>query len=286
MLKKISSFLELMRPKDWYKNLVVFTAIFFSGKLFEVGLLMRVIISFALLSLMSSVIYCINDLIDSERDKKHPEKRKRPIPSGRVSKLEAFIFATILFVISIYFSIELDYFFGMGIFMFFLIGLLYSFILKNIFLVDSITIGTNFFLRAALGAFVIGVAPSAWLMVGTFMIAIFLALVKRKGELDLLNKKAKEHRVVLVYYNKNIINHLIHFVLFTIFVSYLFYCSIAKSNTLMILTIPLATYIIFRLYFLIFSKVKILTPGRVLKDKSILIASFILFILTLIILYG
>jgi len=286
MLKKISSFLELMRPKDWYKNLVVFNAIFFSGKLFEVGLLMRVIISFVLLSLMSSVIYCINDLIDSERDKKHPEKRKRPIPSGRVSKLEAFIFATILFVISIYFSIELDYFFGMGIFMFFLIGLLYSFILKNIFLVDSITIGTNFFLRAALGAFVIDVAPSAWLMLGTFMIAIFLALVKRRGELDLLNKKAKEHRVVLVYYKKNIINHLIHFVLFTIFVSYLFYCSIAKSNTLMILTIPLATYIIFRLYFLIFSKVKILTPGRVLKDKSILIASFILFILTLIILYG
>jgi len=285
MIKEAKALIELMRPKEWYKNLVVFLGIFFSIHLFNFNLLLKVFFSFAILCLASGAVYGINDFVDLEKDKKHPTKRKRPLPSGRINKLQAILFILFLLILSVYFSFSLNYLFGLGILIFLLSSLIYTLFLKNIFLLDIIVISINFFLRAFLGAVVIGVVPSLWLIMGTFMLALFLALVKRKGELNILEKKAKEHRSVLQFYNKNIIDHLIHFTLFSIFVCYLMYSIIAKADSLMILTVPVATYLIFRLYFVILRDKFISGPQDILKDRGIIIGSIIFFILMMVILY-
>ena len=286
-MKKLSALIEIVRPKQWYKNLVIFLGVVFSHNLFVNNMLIKSIFAFILISMFSGIGYIINDVIDLEKDKQHPTKKNRPLPSGRIEKDEAVMFAIFLFLIATYFSFQLNYLFGIVSLIFFLISLLYSFSLRNLFLIDAITIAVNFTLRAILGVVVIDVYLSPWLVLCTFLLALFLALGKRRSELNFLGKKAIKHRKVLKYYNSSLTDSLLVFSMATLFISYCIYCAIVQTNTIMMFTIPFVTFLLFKYMYYIFSNHRIsMNTELIFKDKQMLIGMVVCGILVLVALYG
>ncbi len=278
--------LRLLRPEQWYKNLIVFLGLIFSQELFFQNFILRTFIAFVILCIYSGVNYTINDIVDAEKDKRHPEKSQRPIPSGKVSKGQAAAFTLLLLSIAVYTSFSLSYLFGLVSLLFFFVGITYTFFLKNLYLVDVITIGANFSLRAVLGVLVIDVFLSPWLVICTFLLALFLALGKRKSELAFLGKTAKKHRKVLESYNNPATDYLIIATLSALFISYSIYSVIAKANTYMILTIPIATFLLFRYMSFVFTQSKISRNAeKVFTDKPMLFGISVWVILAYMILY-
>src|SRR3989344_5185715 len=193
-MKRALALIQLLRPQQWYKNMVVFIGIIFSANLFNAAMLWKVVAAFFLISLVSGVNYIINDIKDMEKDRLHPTKKSRPLPSGKVSKFAAAIFAAGMLLAASYFSFIVSQQFFYFIVFFFIFGLAYTFFLKNIFLADIIAISVNFVFRAIMGAVVIDVSSSTWLIAMAFLFALVLAATKRKGELFLLGKGAASHR--------------------------------------------------------------------------------------------
>jgi 4-hydroxybenzoate polyprenyltransferase len=285
-MKKIRPIIEIIRPYQWYKNLIVFIGIIFSGYLFQLDILVRVISAFILLCAVSGVNYIINDIIDIENDKRHPEKRKRALPSGEISKKDSTIFAIILLLFSVYFSFSLSYLFGLGIILFIFLGVAYSLFLKNIFIVDIITIGISLTLRAILGVIIIDAYISPWLVLCTFLLALFLALGKRKGELNLMGKNAIKHKKVFNYYNNQLLDLLITSTLTTLLISYFIYCIFHATHMFIITTIPVAAYLLFRYLSLILSKNFISErPEKIIKNKDMIIGVVIWIVLIMVSLY-
>lgn len=279
--------IKLIRPHQWYKNFVIFIAIIFSGNLFNTTLLEKSILAFVVLCLLSGFIYIMNDLIDVDKDKRHPVKRNRPLPSGRLSKSTALFFGIILLLIGLYISLSIAPMFFLGSLAFVFIGLLYSLILKNIFLVDTLTVSVNFVLRAILGAFAINVLVSEWLVLCTFLLAFFLALCKRNAELQILGKNAYKHRAVLRYYTADMLNNFIIFTLSSLFISYAIY-TIFVTNYYMTATLPVSLYLLFRYFSFGYDKKKkaiLGSPSKALKDKGMLVGIIIWALLIVFIFY-
>ncbi len=283
----LRDFIKLMRPHQWYKNIVIFVALVFSHNLANLSLTMRTVYGFVLLCLMSSVVYIMNDIKDADNDRKHPQKKKRPIPSGAVTKKQAGLFGLLLFVPTVYLSFMLDKMFFLGVALFFILGLAYSMKLKQIFILDVIVISTNFVLRAFVGGLLIQVPVSSWLILCTFLLAMVLALGKRKAELDMLKNRAVSHRAALGLYNsddKRLLNIFITFSLSTLFISYAIYC-IMKGEHLMMTTMPVALFLLFRyMYFVSCRKEICASPSKIFKDRQML-AGMILWIVMVILIY-
>ncbi|HER00311.1 MAG TPA: decaprenyl-phosphate phosphoribosyltransferase, partial [candidate division Zixibacteria bacterium] len=162
------AYLKALRAEQWSKNLVVFAALIFAREFDNVDLVIQSIEAFVLFCLASSAIYLINDVIDAERDRKHPEKAKRPIASGNVSKANAITIAAIFIIIASAGSLLLlNIYFFTTIFSYVVLMLLYSFILKQIVIIDVMVIATGFVLRAVGGAVAIMVEISPWLIICT-----------------------------------------------------------------------------------------------------------------------
>lgn len=277
--------LKLLRPEQWYKNLVVFIGLIFSQVLTP-DFVIKTFFAFAILCIYSGVNYTINDVVDIEKDRKHPEKKQRPLPSGKVSKTHAIIFALALFIAALYASFSLSYLFGLASLLFFFLGLAYTFLLKNLYIVDVITIAALFSLRAILGILEISVYLSPWLVLCTFLLALFLALGKRKSELVFLGKKAKSHRTVLELYNNLSTDYLIVSAISALFISYSIYSIIAKANTYMIITIPVAAFLLFRYMSFIFTQNKISRNSeKVFTDKQMLLGTIVWIVLVYLVLY-
>ncbi len=173
-----------MRIHQWVKNMFVFLPLFFSGKLFEFNLLKESIIGFLIFSFIASSIYIINDYVDMEKDKKHPEKKNRPLASGIIPKNNALI----LFVLLLMISIALCFFLGtlkVGILVaiYFFMNIAYSFKLKQIAILDVMIIAFGFLLRVLVGGYMTGIIITDWTILLVFDLALILALGKRRGEL-------------------------------------------------------------------------------------------------------
>jgi 4-hydroxybenzoate polyprenyltransferase len=238
-----------------------------------------------MLSFISGVNYIINDIIDIDKDKIHPEKRNRPLPSGNISKNKAIIYAVFLFVLSVFVSFKLNLLFGMSVLAIFLIAQTYSVYLKNIVFADVITISVNFVLRALSGAYIISVKASSWLILCTFLLALFLALCKRKGDLEELGDNASKHRSVFKYYTPELLMTAITVTSSILILSYAMYCFL-RTNSLMMVTIPIATFLIFRYLYLLDSHNPIVkNPEGVFFDKQMVIGMGMWIITTLLILY-
>ncbi|WP_313373437.1 decaprenyl-phosphate phosphoribosyltransferase [Chishuiella sp.] len=178
------NYLKLMRIHQWVKNMFVFLPLFFSGKLFEFNLLKESIIGFLIFSFIASSIYIINDYVDMEKDKKHPEKKNRPLASGIIPKNNALI----LFVLLLMISIALCFFLGtlkVGILVaiYFFMNIAYSFKLKQIAILDVMIIAFGFLLRVLVGGYMTGIIITDWTILLVFDLALILALGKRRGEL-------------------------------------------------------------------------------------------------------
>ncbi|MBI2102566.1 UbiA family prenyltransferase [Candidatus Woesearchaeota archaeon] len=269
----------LLRINQWYKNSIIFLAIFFSGNLASVQALQQTILAFFALSFLSSAGYIINDLKDHKEDQLHPERKLRPLASGMIKPASALLFVLFLLLAGSYLALSINLLFVITAASFFILGQLYTFILKKVIFADIIAISLLFVLRAVAGAVAISVIISPWLILVPFFLALFLAAGKRYSDLHLLREKAGMTKKVLQEYTPEITNTLMIISTTLLIISYALY-SFLSEHPLLIATLPLALYSIFRFYNLITSGSSIArNPEKSIKDVPLLIG-IIIWVLT------
>jgi 4-hydroxybenzoate polyprenyltransferase len=281
---------KTLRPKQWTKNGFIFAALVFDLKLFQVEPLFKTLLGFALLCLISGAVYLINDLVDIEKDRQHPIKKNRPLPSGQVSIKAAVITAIILPAFCLPLSFLLDLTFGVIITGYLLLQIAYSFVLKNIVIVDVFAIAAGFVLRVASGVPLVEAERfSPWLYIFTILLSLFLGLGKRRHELVLLKNQAVNTRSILNEYNLPFLDAMMSIVTTGTIITYAFYTFSAPNlpgNHLMMLTIPFVIYGIFRYLYVVHVQGNGGAPDEVLLTDRPLQATLALFGLTvLVILY-
>lgn len=286
----ISGIFKSLRPKQWTKNIVVFAALIFDVKLFQFEPLLKTILGFILLCLISGIVYLINDLVDIEKDRQHPTKKYRPIPSGQVPVQVATATAIILTMICLPLSFLLDVNFGIIATSYWLLQIAYSFLLKNIVIIDVLTLAAGFVLRVASGVVLVEAERfSPWLYLVTVLLALFLGLGKRRQELVLLKDQAPNTRSILNEYNLPFLDEMTAVVTAGTVMTYALYTFSAPNlpdNHLMMLTIPFVIYGIFRYLYVIHVQGNGGAPDEVLLFDRPLQISIVLFgLTTIIILY-
>lgn len=219
------AYIKLLRPKDWAKNLFLFVPSFFAGKLFDLYKFELLLGGFAAFSFLASSIYIINDYRDIESDRKHPEKRKRPLAAGTVNKTTALIIAIALFVAGMLISYLLD---SSGKFLFvtslyYVLNLGYSFGLKNVSIVDIIIVAAGFVLRVKGGSVLSEVDLSQWLTIMTFLLALFMAIAKRRDDVVLKSSTGEEMRKSMKGYSLEFLNMMLGLFCAILIVTYINY---------------------------------------------------------------
>lgn len=242
-------YLHLLRPRQWYKNLVVFLPLIFSQYLFNTEDFLKVSLGFLALCLVSSANYIINDILDREKDKYHPEKCKRPIASGEISIPEALAMCIFLLFISTLLAYDLAPKFSFFVWSLFGLTTLYSVSLKNEPFADLLMIAVNFIVRAVSGAVIINRDISPWLVFCTFFLSLFLSTAKRESDLHYLKEKAAEHKPVLKYYTPELTRALMIIATTSLIISYAMYSFLSQYQHLLF-SLPFALYCIFRYFYL------------------------------------
>ncbi len=268
---------KTLRPKQWFKNVFVFAALVFDVKLFDVEPLFRTIAGAVLFCLLSSTVYIVNDLVDIEKDRQHPTKKNRPLASGQLSPRTAGIAALLIAVIGLPLSFWLEPSFGAIALGYVLMMIAYSFWLKNIVIIDVMTIAAGFVLRVIAGVVLVHVERfSPWLYVCTTLLALFLAVGKRRNELFLLKDNANNHRAILDEYTMSFIDEMIAILSAATLIAYSLYTFSAENlpkDHSMMLTLPFVLYGLFRYLYLIHVKNAGGAPEEiVLRDKPLLAA--------------
>ncbi len=271
----IKGLIRTMRPKQWTKNSFVFAALVFDQKLFVPLLFVKTTVAFILLCLISSTVYLINDLVDIEKDRQHPRKRLRPLPSGQLKPWVAVAAAIAIPAICLPLAFLLDLSFGLIVTTYLLVMIAYSFWLKNVVIVDVLTIAAGFVLRVAAGIPMVHVVRfSPWLYVCTTLLALFIGFGKRRHELSLLQANANNHRSVLNDYNQTFLDEMMGVVTASTVMAYSLYTFSAEglpSNHAMMLTIPFVLYGIFRYLYLVHVREEGGAPEEIiLRDKPLL----------------
>lgn len=273
----IKDFIYLLRPQQWVKNGIVLAGLIFSGSADDPKLSLLALAATGLFCLLSSTIYIINDIADADADRRHPSKANRPIASGRVKVSAAATLAAILGAVSLLLSFLLnrDFFYiALG---YVALSILYSVYLKHIVIIDVMTIAAGFVLRALGGAVIIDVEFSGWLLISSFLLALFLGFGKRRHELVLLEDSGKDHRRILAQYTSYFLDQLIGVVTPAVVVCYLIYVISPEvqeklGTHYLYLTTPFVIYGIFRYLYLIHLEEQGGSPTRLLlTDRPILI---------------
>jgi len=286
----VAALIRSLRIDQWLKNSVVFAALVFSRNFTDVDLIELNIIVFVVFCLSSSAVYLINDVIDYSRDCHHPEKKQRPIASGKLSRSTAVIVAILLGGVSIAISaVAFDLLTLLTVISFIILNVIYSLLLKNIVIVDVMSIAGSFVLRAVGGGFAIGVPISSWLVVCTILLALFLGFGKRRHELKSLEKIAPEHRRSLEHYSTYFLDQMISVVTASTVVAYTFYTiSPEVEDKLGVkhleLSIPFVLYGIFRYLYLIHRQDKGGSPSRILYTDIPILLNVLLWLATVLIL--
>lgn len=270
-----------LRPQQWTKNLIVFAALALSKHLFEAGPFTRSVFAFVVFCALSGTVYLLNDVADIERDRLHPIKRLRPIASGALASRSAAVIALVLAAASIAGSLLLGIPFASCAVAYLVLNLLYSFHLKDTVILDVLSISLGFVIRAVAGAVVIGVLISDWLLVCTLLLALFLALAKRRHELVTLSDQAVGHRRILAEYSPYLLDQMISVVTASCLTAYAFYTmapeTVAKYRTdRLSWTIPFVLYGIFRYLYLVHQKEQGGSPTDILAtDRPLLLNVFL-----------
>jgi len=247
------SILKTMRPKQWTKNLFVFAALVFDGKLFHPNDFLRTLAGFVLFCIISSSVYIFNDLQDIEADRKHPVKKDRPIASGKVPLPMAVITGTLLALVALSAGYLLAWQFGLTLLVYFAVMQAYSKWLKHIPILDVLILAAGFVLRVHSGTTLITVERfSPWLYVLMTLLALYLGFGKRRAELTLLADDANAHRKVLDGYTLPLLDQFITIVSASTILAYSLYTfDRLPSNHVLMLTIPFVVYALFRYLYLI-----------------------------------
>jgi 4-hydroxybenzoate polyprenyltransferase len=276
--------LKTMRPKQWVKNVFVFAALVFDRKLTHPVPLLHTVITFVAFCLISSTVYLINDLVDIEKDRQHPTKCRRPLPSGELKPGVALAAAIAIPLVCIPAAFAFNVSLGLILAVYLGIMILYSFVLKNIVIIDVLTIAAGFVLRVAAGVVVIDVARfSPWLYVCMIFLSLFLGVGKRRHELFTLQDNANNHRASLEHYSLDLIDQMSVVVTSGAIMAYSFYTFSAPnlpridSQPLMMLTIPFVLYAIFRYQYLIHVQKKGGTPEEIVLGDIPFVVDLVLY---------
>lgn len=280
----LKSFFISMRSQQWYKNLVLFIGILFSLNLLNIQMWFDVIAAFLIFCLISGSEYLINDVIDIEKDKSHPQKSKRPIASGELTPFSALSGAIILTCVGLVCAYYLSLSFFFSVIAYFILILAYSLVLKYYIVVDVLTISTGFVIRAIAGCLVIGVIVSPWLILCAFFLALFLALGKRRHEMILMGTEANNHRKILEGCTEGMVNQMVTITTAVLIMSYSLY-TFLMDNLAMMITIPFVTYGIFRYLYLIHVKNLGGEPEILFKDRGLVICMVLWGMIAIIVLY-
>jgi len=205
----MKAYIQLIRPKDWAKNLFLFVPLFFSGEFFNTEKLLQLAVGFVCFSLVASCIYIMNDYRDIDDDKKHPIKKFRPLASGAVNKSTAVIIAILFLIIGFgaAWFLRDKFMFILGIY--FLLNVGYSFGLKNIPILDIFIIAIGFVLRIKGGSVISLIPLSEWIVIMVFLLALFLAFAKRRDDVLLKLSSGDDMRKSVKGYNLEFINNAI-----------------------------------------------------------------------------
>jgi len=276
---------RLMRPSQWSKNAVVFAALIFSKHLFILGDVLLVLGAFGAFCLVASGAYVMNDLRDCERDRQHPAKRLRPLPSGRVGTGTAIVLSGGLMVSGLIVAAFLGAGFWILLAGYLALQFAYTFWLKEIVILDVMAIAAGFVIRAGAGGVVIAVPVSPWLIICTFLLMLFLGFSKRRHELTLLDEKATEHRASLREYSPYFLDQMISVVTASTVVAYAIYTVSPEvqeklGTDLLYLTIPFVLFGIFRYLYLVHVCDEGGNPTQILLSDKPLLADVLLWVLT------
>lgn len=259
------AYLDLVRPKQWYKNLLLFVALVFSKNLGDLDMLSTAIIGFLSFCALSGAVYTINDVIDRNRDRAHPKKSLRPIPSGRISVGSALAFAGVLAVLGMAGSFILGPLFLLMALSYVAVVMSYSLYFKSVVIMDAIIVAAGFVVRALAGAVAIDVPVSPWLVICVFLLAVFLTFGKRRHELALLGEGAENHREILKHYTVHMVEDMMAVSTSTLIMAYSMYTFLA-TNQYMMLTVPFAVYGLLRYMFLVHIAREGGEPELIFKD--------------------
>lgn len=254
----IRALFRSMRPQQWLKNILIYTALVFDEKLLDLEALLITTAGFILFSLISSSVYILNDITDIEADRQHPKKRKRPIASGELPLSTARWAFIILVLIAFPLALLLSQGFFMILLVYWLLNISYSRYLKHIVIIDVFVLASFYVIRVVAGlTLIVATRFSPWLYVVTTLLALYIGLGKRRAELSLLSDDAYSHRRVLDGYTIPLLDQYITIVSGTTIVAYSLYTFSAPNlpdNHAMMLTIPFAIYGILRYLYLVQTK--------------------------------
>jgi 4-hydroxybenzoate polyprenyltransferase len=273
-----------MRPRQWTKNLIIFAGLIFSQNLGHPQMLLKTVAAFLLFCAISGAVYLANDLADQEADQKHPYKKNRPLAGGRLSRGAAMAAAAVLGISGCGLSLLVSYQFGLTALAYLLLLLSYSLWLKKVVIIDVFVIAAGFVLRAAAGAEAIRVPISDWLLVCVILLALFLALAKRRQELCSPGGDSAASRVTLREYSAPLLDQMIAVVTAAAAVSYSLYTmwpeTVAKFGTADLkFTIPIVLYGLFRYLYLVYRKNQGEEPETVLLTDRWLLSSLAIYLL-------
>jgi 4-hydroxybenzoate polyprenyltransferase len=286
-----ASLLISLRPEQWTKNVVVCAALGFGMQLFDPRALARTVLAFIVFCGLSGVVYLMNDVVDREGDRRHPLKARRPIASGDLSPGAALTAAAIIAAGALGLAFWLGVRFAIVSAVYLALLAAYSKQLKHVVILDVMTLAIGFVLRAVAGAVVINVAISHWLLVCTILLALFLALSKRRHELVLLADGAAEHRRILGEYSPYLLDQMIGVVTASTLIAYIFYTispeTQQKFQTQWLgLTIPFPLYGIFRYLYLVHRREGGGSPTAMLmNDRPLLVCVALWAIAVVVIIY-
>ena len=217
------AYLRLLRPKDWAKNLFIFIPLFFSGQLFHWSLYPELLLGVLAFCCFASSIYIINDYRDIDDDKKHPVKSKRPLASGAVSKKVAVLISLFLILLGLVIGYSIKEKFLFVLVIYFVLNLGYSFGLKNIPILDIVIVAIGFVLRIKGGAVIANIGLSEWLNIMVFLLALFMAIGKRRDDVLLKLSLGSDMRKSSKGYNIEFLNVILALVCAVIIVAYFMY---------------------------------------------------------------
>ncbi len=287
---KFFIYLRVLRVNQWIKNLVIFTAIIFSGQLFNIDLFTNTIKAFFIFCLLSSSSYILNDIIDYPFDKKHSIKKYRPIASGEITMPEATFLVFVLTIISLLLALFFSTSFFIISLIFIILHFLYSLFLKRHPVVDIFTISFSFTIRAYAGVVATGFHIPIWMMLTIFFMSLFMATVKRHAELV---AHGRETRISLYRYNEHFLDFLTYTATTSTIMSYSFYTYFEKlpqteteiskffnltfpgfeARKLLMISIPLVVYGIARYAQLLYEKAEGERPERIITTDIPLVVT-------------
>lgn len=279
----MKDYINLLRPQQWYKNLLIYLPLIFGKGLFNINGLLIVTVGFIGLCFISSANYIINDIIDLKKDKGHPEKSKRPLASGKVTIKGAIFFVLLSLGISLIIAINLPFYFFLSVVSIFVLTQMYSLYFKKLLFVGIILIAVNFIIRTISGFFIIDVEFSPWLIICPFFLSLFLSIGKRESEARFI-KNSNQGGVLKDYIPElsrtlMIISAVSLIMIYTLFVFF-------GKYPILVITVPLAVYIILRYFSFIYNgSVIARQPEKIITDKQITLGIVLWVVITTILIY-